>query len=70
MLPSFYDAGSQIFTPQDLDLMRSVFDEQIKLRGLTCDGAEAKELAVHLVELFRAGVRDGEHLRAELKGLM
>ncbi|ASY71177.1 hypothetical protein AB395_00003994 [Sinorhizobium fredii CCBAU 45436] len=47
-----------------------MFDEQVKLRGLTCDGAEAKALAVHLLELFRAGVRDGEHLRAELKGLM
>ncbi len=63
----FIPFDPHILTPQDLDLLQAIFDEQFKARGLKCDCDEAKALAPKLVELFQAGVRETNQLQDMMK---
>lgn len=64
---SIHSGDPHILTPDDLDLLQTVFDEQIKARGLKCDCDEAKAIATRLVELFQAGVREVNQLQDVMK---
>ncbi|PDT50149.1 hypothetical protein CO661_00325 [Sinorhizobium fredii] len=67
MLRSIHSRDPHILTSHDLDLLQTVFDEQIKARGLKCDCDEANAIARRLVELFQAGVREIDQLQNVLK---
>jgi len=67
VLASFYPCDRRILTSSDLDFLQRIFDEEIRIRGLTCDCDDAEALAASLVELFQADIRDASHLRQMLK---
>lgn len=47
----------QICTPDDMNLLRDIFDQALKPFGLDRDFAEAEELARKLTEAFQDGNR-------------
>ncbi|WOS66057.1 hypothetical protein [Sinorhizobium fredii] len=53
---SFSRGDRQFLTPDDLDVLQRIFDEEIKIRGLPSDCPEATALAARLIELYQAGI--------------
>jgi hypothetical protein len=51
-----------MFKPSDLDALRSAFEQLAVREGLGADDATARAVARSLIQLYRHGVRDPEHL--------
>jgi hypothetical protein len=57
-----------MFTESDLGALRKAFEILAVREGLSNDDAEARALARSLIQLYRHGVRDPEHLAAAVGG--
>ncbi|WP_416064402.1 hypothetical protein ACK9YZ_15440 [Rhizobium sp. ZK1] len=58
----------QPFDAHDLSVCQPVFDMLLKEAGVDKASEEAARIAAILVELYRQGVRDPEHLRIMVEG--
>jgi hypothetical protein len=50
--------------PADLDLLANVLNDLCQLRGLSRNTPQGEQIAAHLIELFRQGVKDQQKLYA------
>ncbi|WEX76162.1 hypothetical protein PYH37_004440 [Sinorhizobium numidicum] len=57
-----------ILMPDDIELLQSVFDRELRVRNLKCNSEEAELLAMRLIELYQAGVKQPEALRNRIDG--
>ncbi|RVH16553.1 hypothetical protein [Sinorhizobium meliloti] len=67
MTSQFHTIDPRILTPSDIELLQSLFDEEIKARRMTYDCPEAADLAARLVVLYQRGIRSKDSLRDRLK---
>ncbi|MGK9286626.1 hypothetical protein [Sinorhizobium meliloti] len=67
MTSHFHAIDPRILTPSDIELLQSLFDEEIKARRITYDCPEAVDLAARLIELYQRGVRNKASIREMLK---
>ena len=68
-MPYFSDMQDLgMFTESDLGALRKAFEILAVREGLSNDDAEARALARSLIQLYRHGVRDPEHLAAAVGG--
>ncbi|MBB3309394.1 hypothetical protein FHT78_001123 [Rhizobium sp. BK196] len=58
----------QPFDARDLAACQPVFDTLVKEAGIDKASEEAARIAAIVVELYRQGVRDPEHLRIMVEG--
>ncbi|MBB3589902.1 hypothetical protein FHX08_000246 [Rhizobium sp. BK529] len=58
----------QPFDAHDLSVCQPVFDTVVKEAGIDKASEEAARIAAIMVELYRQGVRDPEHLRIMVEG--
>jgi hypothetical protein len=61
MTSHFHAIDPRILTPSDIELLQSLFDEEIKARRIAYDCPEAADLAARLIELYQR--EQGEHTR-------
>ncbi|WP_248446370.1 hypothetical protein [Sinorhizobium meliloti] len=66
MTSQFHAIDPRILTPSDIELLQSLFDEEIKARRMTYDCPEAADLAARLIELYQRGVRSKARIRKML----
>lgn len=55
------------FGPEELKMMRRVFDRIVRARPTLLDELEQHDLAAHLIYHYRDGHRDEEHLLAKVR---
>ncbi|MGN7754285.1 hypothetical protein [Sinorhizobium sp. 22678] len=55
MTSQFHAIDPRVLTPSDIELLQSLFDEEIKARRMTYDCPQAADLAARLVELYQRG---------------
>lgn len=68
-MPYFSDMQDLgMFTESDLGALRRAFEILAVREGLSNDDAEARAMARSLIQLYRHGVRDPEHLAAAVGG--
>ncbi|MFQ6162812.1 hypothetical protein [Sinorhizobium meliloti] len=67
MTSQFHAIDPRVLTPSDIELLQSLFDEEIKARRMTYDCPQAADLAARLVELYQRGIRSKDGLRDRLK---
>lgn len=61
MAESLYDRG--ILKPVDLSTLKRVFDEACTQRGTLPETSEAKDIALVILALYNAGMRDESMLK-------
>lgn len=57
MTSHFHAIDPRILTPSDIELLQSLFDEEIKARRITYGCPEAADLAARLIELYQRASR-------------
>nr|WP_085034676.1 hypothetical protein [Ensifer aridi] len=62
------DLHNRPLSPDDLDLLQSILNEEIEVRRITIKSDQADELAGRLIRLFQSGVRQPELLRLMIRG--
>lgn len=68
-MPYFSDMQDLgMFTENDLGALRRAFEILAVREGLSNDDSEARALARSLIQLYRHGIRDPEHLAAAVGG--
>lgn len=67
MTSHFHAIDPRILTPSDIELLQSLFDEEIKARRITYGCPEAADLAARLIELYQRGVTNKASIREMLE---
>ncbi len=57
------DSYNPPLSPDDLDLLQSILNEEIRVRRIPITSDRADELAGKLIRLFQSGVRQPDILR-------